>query len=99
MARLVWLREAQREFDEIVDFIALDKKLAAEKYSRKFIRDLNVLKEFPYAGKVVEEAPERGWRELVISPCRVFYRVEEKQVLILHVMRAERKLRVNKLNR
>ncbi len=33
------------------------------------------------------------YREIVVTPCRVFYRVEGDAVFLLHVMRAERLLR------
>ena len=37
------------------------------------------------------------YRQIVEPPCRVFYRFDGAQVLILHVMRAERRLRRSRL--
>jgi toxin ParE1/3/4 len=37
--------------------------------------------------------PRTSYREIVITPCRVFYRVEGDDVFLLYVMRAEGLLR------
>jgi len=33
------------------------------------------------------------YREIIVGPCRVFYRVDQDKVYILYVMRGERLLR------
>lgn len=100
MAKLVWSESAQFELDAIVDFIALDNKRAAFNYGRKVLSELKFLNEFPELGKRLEEIPNRSdLRELVIPPCRVFYRYVDDEVHILHIMRSERKLRLRNLER
>ena len=37
--------------------------------------------------------PRTSYREIVVTPCRVFYRVEGNEVFLLYVMRGERLLR------
>jgi hypothetical protein len=39
------------------------------------------------------EIPELGYKEVVVPPCRVFYREEVEFVYIVHVCRCERDLR------
>jgi hypothetical protein len=34
------------------------------------------------------------YREVIVGPCRVFYRIESSKVYIMYVMRGERELRV-----
>ncbi len=46
----------------------------------------------PLSGKQVLELPETPYREIVVPPCRIFYRLEKYIVYILHVMRGERLL-------
>jgi toxin ParE1/3/4 len=48
---------------------------------------------FPKSGKILEEVPELGYREVVFPLCRVFYRGEAEIVYIVHVCRGERDLR------
>ena len=52
-----------------------------------------MLKEFPLSGKVPEEIEDSRYREIVVGPCRIFYRLEGDLVFILYVMRGERALR------
>ena len=44
-------------------------------------------------GTSAPELPNSVYREVVVPPCRIFYRGGDKRVLILYVMREERQLR------
>ncbi len=33
------------------------------------------------------------YRQLIVSPCRIFYRIEEKAVYIVHILRGEQLVR------
>ncbi len=39
------------------------------------------------------ELPNSVYRDVVVPPCHIFYREDEKRVLVLYVMREERQLR------
>ena len=93
MARLIWAEPALAELDDIAEFIALDNPPAAARLVRRVFDAVAHLKEFPWSGKQSAELPGTPYRELVIPPCRVFYRVEDDNVIILHVLRAERLFR------
>jgi len=54
---------------------------------------VEALKRFPRLGSCPPELPGMPYRQLVIPPCRVFYRIEQKKLLILHVLRGEQLLR------
>ncbi|PKM20524.1 MAG: hypothetical protein CVV11_03180 [Gammaproteobacteria bacterium HGW-Gammaproteobacteria-15] len=51
------------------------------------------MQQFPDSGRIPLELPHSIYREVVLPPCRVFYRQADGQVLILHVMRDEQQLR------
>ncbi|MCG8434502.1 MAG: type II toxin-antitoxin system RelE/ParE family toxin [Gammaproteobacteria bacterium] len=51
------------------------------------------LKKFPNSGRKPPELENSRYREVIVGPCRVFYRATKSRVLILHVVRNERKLR------
>jgi len=51
------------------------------------------LEDFPQSGRIPPELPNSVYREVVVPPCRIFYREDKKRVLVLYVMREERQLR------
>ncbi|MCC6143766.1 MAG: type II toxin-antitoxin system RelE/ParE family toxin [Candidatus Hydrogenedentes bacterium] len=93
MARLIWTEPALLDLDAIADYISLDKPEAAKAYVRRVFEKLDRLERYPRSGKRVPELPGMVYREVVVPPCRIFYRVDGEKVYILHVMRSERLLR------
>jgi len=51
------------------------------------------LEQFQKSGKLALEIPELGYREVVVPPCRVFYRLVQDIAYVVHVCREERSLR------
>jgi len=47
----------------------------------------------PESGRIPPELEHLNYREVVASPCRIFYKLEADKVFILYVMREERDLR------
>ncbi len=99
MARLIWAAPALTDVNEIAEYIALDDRTAATRYVRKVFDTVDRLKQFPNSGRRPEELPDSRYREVVVPPCRVFYRAEAESVFILYVMRSERLLRTHLLER
>jgi len=93
MARLIWSEPALLDLDEIAEYIALDDPLAASRYVQKVFSRVERLADHPNSGKRPAELPRTSYRELVVVPCRIFYRVEKNTVYILYVIRSERLLR------
>jgi toxin ParE1/3/4 len=96
---LIWAAPALTDVNEIAEYIALDDRTAATRYVRKVFDTVDRLKQFPNSGRRPEELPDSRYREVVVPPCRVFYRAEAESVFILHVMRSERLLRTHLLER
>jgi len=93
MARLIWTEPALLDLDEIAEYIALDDLPAASRYVQKVFDRVERLTTHPDSGKRPAELPHTSYREIVVAPCRIFYRVEKNTVYILYVMRSERLLR------
>jgi len=93
MAKIVWTEPALDQLDEIAEYIALDKPDAARELVARVFKQVDRLAQFPNSGREAPELPESIYREVVCSPCRVFYRRDGNNVLILHVMRDEMQLR------
>ncbi|WP_417532851.1 type II toxin-antitoxin system RelE/ParE family toxin [Marinobacterium stanieri] len=94
MAEIIWTEPAFQELDIIAEYIAIDNPTAACRLVREVFDKTERLADFPLSGRTPPELPDSAYREVVIPPCRIFYREDEQQhVLILSVMREERQLR------
>jgi len=93
MARLIWTEPALADLDEIAEYIALDSPLAASRFVEKVFDKTDRLEAHPRSGRRPPELTRTDYREIVVAPCRIFYRVEKDDVYILYVMRSERLLR------
>lgn len=93
MAEIIWTEPALQELDAIADYIALDNPVAASHLVKEVFDKVERLESFPKSGRIPPELPHSVYRELVVPPCRIFYREDEQQVFVLYVMREERQLR------
>jgi toxin ParE1/3/4 len=93
MGEVIWTEPALQDLDVIADYIALDKPEAAAGLVARIFEKVESLKRFPRLGSAPPELPGLPYRQLIVLPCRIFYRIEAKRVVILHVMRAEQVLR------
>nr|WP_298170125.1 type II toxin-antitoxin system RelE/ParE family toxin [uncultured Pseudomonas sp.] len=93
MAEVIWTEPALQELEAIAEYIALDNPAAANYLVSAVFEETKRLEDFPQSGRTPPELPNSVYRELVVPPCRIFYREDGKQVFILFVMREERQLR------
>jgi len=93
MAEVIWTEPALQEMDAIAEYIALDNPAAASALVQQVFDKTERLEHFPQSGRIPPELSNSVYREVVVPPCRIFYREDEKLVLILYVMREERQLR------
>jgi toxin ParE1/3/4 len=94
MAEIVWTAPALQQLDAIAEYIALDNPAAASRLVQQVFAKVERLQQFPDSGRIPLELPHSIYREVILPPCRIFYRQAGEQVLILHVMRDEQQLRV-----
>lgn len=94
MAEVIWTEPALQDLDYIAEYIALDNVVAASSLVKNVFDKTERLKVFPQSGRPPAELPNSIYREVIVPPCRIFYREEAEQVFILHVMREERQLRI-----
>lgn len=99
MAQLIWTEPALLNLDEVAEYIALDDPLAASNYVQKIFDRVERLTLYPNSGKRPRELLRTLYREIVVPPCRIFYRAENNTVYIIHVMRSERLLQPFLLDR
>ena len=93
MARVIWTEPALFDLNEIAEYIALDKMSAARRLVQRVFTCVERLEQFPESGRMPPELEHSKYREIIVGPCRIFYRVDQDKVYILYVMRGERQLR------
>ena len=93
MAEVIWTEPALQELSAIAEYIALDNPTAASRLVEEVFDKTDRLEGFPQSGRIPPELPNSVYREVVVPPCRIFYREDDQRVLILYVMREERQLR------
>ncbi len=97
MACVIWTEPSIRDLEEIADYIALENADAARRLVKRVFDIVSRLENFPLSGKRPKELPDGRCREIIVPPCRIFYRCAKETVYVLHVMRSERVLRMESL--
>jgi toxin ParE1/3/4 len=92
MAEIIWTEPALNDLDAIADYIAIENPLAASEFVRRVFAHVEQLEDHPESGPRPPEFGNSRYRQIVEPPCRIFYRYDDEKVLILFVMRAERRL-------
>ena len=95
MAEVIWTEPALSDLNEIAEYIAIDNFEAASRLVQEVFSVVERLESHPKSGRRPPELEKRSvYREVIVGPCRVFYRIESDKIYILYVMRGERELRV-----
>jgi len=76
VARLIWTGSALDDLDDAAEYIALDNPAAARSLVERVFRRVDQLARFPKSGKRPAELFSTPYREVVVPPCRIFYRVD-----------------------
>ncbi|MBO6076388.1 MAG: type II toxin-antitoxin system RelE/ParE family toxin [Fibrobacter sp.] len=90
-----WSESAANDLRSIVLHIAVDSLKNAKESLAKIKTECLVLERFPELGKVPVELDRLQigeYRELVVSPWRIFYRKEDDRVVVLAVVDSRRDL-------
>ena len=100
--KISWSNTAEKDLLEIVEDIADDNPANALKVFKNIKQKASTLYTFPERGRVVPELRDQGilqYREFIISPWRVIYRVLEKNVYVLSVLDSRQNVEDILLNR
>ena len=97
MAALIWTEPALHDLDAIADYIALDDSRAARGLVQRVFQHVEQLMEQPESGSRPPEMRQSRYRQIVETPCRVFYRYDGARAFILYVMRGEMRFSKSRL--
>ena len=97
-----WASIAQQDLKQIIDYIALDSPGNALQILKKIRQSASPLYSFPERGRIVPELQDQGihiYRELIVTPWRIIYRITDTTVYVLSVIDARRNVEDILLNR
>jgi toxin ParE1/3/4 len=86
---VIWASVAENDLKEIIDYISLDSPQNALKILQKIKNKASCLYTLPEKGRIVRELQDQGishYRELVVPPWRLIYRISERKIYILSVI-------------
>ncbi len=92
---ILWTKTAEQDVSYIIDHIGRDSLDRALEIFHAVQTSASSLNSLPERGRIVPELKVHGistYRELVISPWRLIYRIEGKGVFILTVIDGRRNL-------
>ena len=86
---VTWARSAEADLINIVEYIAIDSPRNALRVFNKIKKKAADLTFHPEKGRIVPELRDQGinqYRELIIAPWRIIYRVSDENVYVLSVI-------------
>ena len=83
---------AEEDLNEIIDYILTDNPSAALSIAEKIETQLQYLKNNPQIGRVPndEELLRLGYRYLIILDYLIFYKIEEKIIIVYRILQGAR---------
>lgn len=93
MAQIIWSNTALDNLNIILEFIALENMLAAKDLAAHVFTATDRLLEHPCSGKKIKELIDLDYRQLLVNPLRIIYKVHQDNVQIYHVVQQERELK------
>jgi addiction module RelE/StbE family toxin len=91
--QVIWAKSAFDDLGKIIDYIAQNNPLTAQKLLNQIKNKIETLCYLPHRGRHIPELQKQGiliYRELIIPPWRVMYRVSKNKVYILAIIDSRR---------
>ncbi len=92
---VLWSNIAEIDLKNIIEYIAEDSPSNTFKIFKNIKQKVSTLYTFPEKGRIVPELKDQGimqYRELMIPPWRILYRISEESVYILSVLDSRRNI-------
>ncbi|MDY6904312.1 MAG: type II toxin-antitoxin system RelE/ParE family toxin [Thermodesulfobacteriota bacterium] len=87
--KVIWANAAENDLKNIIAYIAEDSPPNALSILNKIRQKASHLYTLPERGRIVPELQDQGivqYRELIISPWRLIYRIFQRKVYVLSVI-------------
>lgn len=92
---IIWARVAENDLKEIIEYIAFDSPVNALRILKKINNKASSLYTMPERCRIVPELKDQGvmqYRELIVPPWRIMFRISEMKVYILSVLDSRRNI-------
>ena len=100
--KVEWASVAEGDLKRIIDYIAIDSPGNALQLLERIRQKVSALYTLPERGRIVPELQEQGiniYRELIISPWRIVYRISDTTVYVLSIIDSRQNVEDILLNR
>ena len=91
--KVIWTDTAENDLKEIIEFISIDSPRNALSILKKIKQKASNLYSLPERGRIVPELQSQGilqYREIIIPPWRLMYRITEREIYVLTVIDSRR---------
>ena len=91
--KVIWTDTAENDLKEIIEFISIDSPRNALNILRMIKQKASDLYSLPERGRIVPELQSQGilqYREIIIPPWRLMYRITEREIYVLTVIDSRR---------
>jgi toxin ParE1/3/4 len=91
--QVTWAAVAQKDLKQITEYIAIESPGNALQILEKIKLKASDLYSMPDRGRIVPELKDQGihtYRELMIAPWRIIYRISDTTVFVLSVIDSRR---------
>lgn len=88
---VAWSEISEKDLINIIEYIARDNPSTAHEKLKEIKEKASRLYSSPDRGRIVPELQEQGiiqYRELIVSPWRIIYRISKNSVYVLSVLDA-----------
>jgi toxin ParE1/3/4 len=82
MAQVIWTEPALNDLSDVAEYIALSNPIAAQQFVQTTFEKVQRLEIFPDSGRIPPELENFSYREIIVNPCRVFYK-NQKYICLL----------------
>ncbi|MFZ3114424.1 MAG: type II toxin-antitoxin system RelE/ParE family toxin [Syntrophales bacterium] len=90
---IIWTDVAENDLKDIIEYIYIDNHKNALTVLKNVKQSASNLCTLPERGRIVPELQEQGilqYRELIIPPWRLIYRIDERKIYVLSVIDSQR---------
>ncbi len=91
--KVIWTESSVQDLEEIARYIARDSPGNARRVMKRLRESAEKLRDLPERGRIVPELLDLGlrtWRELIVRPHRIIYRIAEGGVIVEIVLDGRR---------
>ncbi|MBT3176253.1 MAG: type II toxin-antitoxin system RelE/ParE family toxin [Desulfobacula sp.] len=91
--KVIWASVAEKDLKNIIEYIAEESPQNALKILTKIRQNASGLYTLPERGRIVSELKDQGillYRELIIAPWRLIYRISGQEIFVLSVIDSRR---------